>query len=277
MQLLQFLEVVNGWWLGIQFNEKIREGRNFIPIQQAVFFPKIDDERSMKRFDNNHPGTVHNFGEMTVKGFVKFIPRIEKGKLEDSYGWSRFTENSDGSYDSRRIQSESLEIFHGNGEFEKKYPKSYVKTKFGWLPNVYQIRVNPETGEVTRVNLVLEAYREVEKAVKKIELEQQFNKEFREGLASGNSHEVLKKWTVKTVEKFGTEEKIEQKPEDKYRAIEIPAMPGYDESCGRTYRSTQGLFQYSLISENKPSPSKWQDKANEEYYVKTLKRASVAR
>lgn len=253
MNLIKFQEELNGWWLLIQFMEKDRDKEQIVQLE---FFPKIDNLKSMTSFVNNHLNTIHNFGEMTVKGFIRYVPQIVRQKIGDSYRWSGHTENSDGTFDNRRVESMSMTVFGHKTELEKKYPKVYVKTKSGWIPD-----------------LLRGHFQELEKANKKIQIEKQFNEEFKKGMAEGNALAVLKKWTVETV---STLKFPDQDPLEKYEEVTIPAMPGYDESCGDTYKPTQGLFQYALIGKNVPTPSHWKATANANFYKNNLHRKSVA-
>lgn len=239
MQLLNFIEEVGGWWLGIMFNEKTPDKEN---IFKPVFFPKIDNERQMKVFNNNHLNTTHNFGEIFISGFIRYIPKIVRQKIEDSYGWSRYTENTDGSYDNRRVEEVSVCVAGIKTPLEKRYPKTYVKTKAGWVPQLLHLY-----------------YQELLRAEKALVSEVKFNSEFREGISNGTALQVLRKHTVSF-----TPEIVENKKE--YTPVECKAFPGYDESCGSTYKSETGLFQYSLIKKNISSPSRWKDASAQNHW-----------
>lgn len=196
MNLLTFEEIEKGWNILLSFNER---GSDKKPIQKLVFFPKIDDERAMKVFNNNHLNTTHNFGEIVLEGIMKFIPQEVKPRMRDSYNWVRRNDDPLGTNDNRRVEQESLMVIKDQ---VKKYPKTYVKTSTGWIPVILQ-----------------KQYQLLRAAQKQLEIEKRFNEEFRKGIAEGNALGVLKKWTVNLIQPFGAEEKTEKE----YIPVQISA------------------------------------------------------
>lgn len=269
MKVLNFKETIQGWWIAIQFTEfrgwikdidpktnlqktrvdkfsgKIKKAWKPDYIVELVLFPKIDDLKQMQPFFNNHINTTHIFGEVTVSGFIRKIPVESRDRLTDSLQWEQARmagkvtglSGSSDKYRAELWENPAMEMGRKT-ILEKKYPKVYVKTKNGWIPNL-----------ITEFYQQQEQAKKVEQAViakveKDLFYESLFNSEFREGLKNGTAFQVLRRWTVSGQEEIPSNE---EKKEKEYTPVIIPAMNTSKED-GRNFRSDAGQFDYELIS-----------------------------